>query len=45
MHECRSPYIVSFYGAYLQEPHICMCMEMMDKTSAFIVFPVVSNRC
>ncbi|CAH7685766.1 kinase-like domain-containing protein [Phakopsora pachyrhizi] len=33
MHDCRSPHIVSFYGAYLQDPHICMCMEFMDKTS------------
>ncbi|ORY61056.1 kinase-like domain-containing protein [Leucosporidium creatinivorum] len=33
MHDCSSPYIVSFYGAYLQDPHICMCMEYMDKGS------------
>lgn len=33
MHDCRSPHIVSFYGAYLQDPHICMCMEFMDKSS------------
>ncbi|GAA5915351.1 hypothetical protein JCM6882_000228 [Rhodosporidiobolus microsporus] len=33
MHDCASPFIVSFYGAYLQEPHICMCMEFMDKGS------------
>lgn len=33
LHECNSPYIVSFYGAYLNEPHICMCMEFMDKDS------------
>ncbi|KAH9819922.1 kinase-like domain-containing protein [Melampsora americana] len=33
MHDCRSPFIVSFYGAYLQDPHICMCMEHMDKGS------------
>lgn len=32
LHECNSPYIVSFYGAYLSEPHICMCMEFMDKS-------------
>lgn len=31
MHDCSSPYIVSFYGAYTSEPHICMCMEFMDK--------------
>lgn len=33
LHECNSPYIVSFYGAYLNEPHICMCMEFMGKDS------------
>ncbi|BGP20116.1 hypothetical protein JCM10213_000800 [Rhodosporidiobolus nylandii] len=33
MHDCSSPYIVSFYGAYLADPHICMCMEFMDKGS------------
>ncbi|EGF97775.1 uncharacterized protein MELLADRAFT_51155 [Melampsora larici-populina 98AG31] len=33
MHDCRSPFIISFYGAYLQDPHICMCMEHMDKGS------------
>lgn len=33
MHDCSSPFIVSFYGAYLQDPHICMCMEFMDKGS------------
>lgn len=31
MHDCSSPFIVSFYGAYLQDPHICMCMEYMDR--------------
>ncbi|GAA6038810.1 hypothetical protein JCM8097_002906 [Rhodosporidiobolus ruineniae] len=33
MHDCASPFIVSFYGAYLQDPHIAMCMEFMDKGS------------
>jgi len=33
MHDCNSPHIVSFYGAYLSDPHICMCMEYMDKGS------------
>jgi mitogen-activated protein kinase kinase len=35
MHECSSPFIVSFYGAYLADPHICMCMEFMDKGFVF----------
>lgn len=32
MHGCASPYIVSFYGAFMREPHICICMEYMDRT-------------
>lgn len=31
MHECESPYIIDFFGAYLNEPRICMCMEYMDR--------------
>ena len=30
MHDCSSPYIVSFYGAFLNESDINMCMEYMD---------------
>ncbi len=30
MHDCSSPWIVSFYGAFLADPHICICMEHMD---------------
>jgi mitogen-activated protein kinase kinase len=33
MHECHSPYIVSFHGAFVADPHICICMEYMDKGS------------
>ncbi|KAJ9123771.1 hypothetical protein QFC24_003545 [Naganishia onofrii] len=33
MHTCASPFIVSFYGAFMKEPHICICMEYMDRTS------------
>lgn len=33
MHDCRSKYIISFYGAYLADPNICICMEYMDKGS------------
>ncbi|KAJ9107394.1 hypothetical protein QFC21_000844 [Naganishia friedmannii] len=33
MHGCASPFIVSFYGAFMREPHICICMEYMDRTS------------
>ncbi|KZT28400.1 Pkinase-domain-containing protein [Neolentinus lepideus HHB14362 ss-1] len=33
MHDCHSPYIVSFYGAFVSDPNICICMEFMDKGS------------
>lgn len=31
MHDCESDHIVSFYGAFLADPHICICMEHMDR--------------
>ncbi|KAK9479115.1 kinase-like domain-containing protein [Lipomyces japonicus] len=30
MHECHSKYIVSFYGAFVNEGDVVMCMEYMD---------------
>ncbi|KAF8651960.1 hypothetical protein AX16_004603 [Volvariella volvacea WC 439] len=33
MHDCSSKYIISFYGAFIAEPNICICMEFMDKGS------------
>ncbi|KAF8170914.1 ste7-like protein [Pholiota molesta] len=33
MHDCHSKYIISFYGAFLADPNICICMEFMDKGS------------
>ena len=31
MHECNSPYIVSFYGAFMNDSgDVTMCMEYMD---------------
>lgn len=30
LHECHSDYIVGFYGAYLSDVNIYMCMEYMD---------------
>lgn len=44
MHDCSSPFIVSFYGAYLQDPHICMCMEYMDKGCACATLRLDSDR-
>ncbi|KAI9058387.1 kinase [Trametes coccinea BRFM310] len=33
MHDCHSEYIISFYGAFISDPNICICMEFMDKGS------------
>ncbi|KAH8825029.1 Pkinase-domain-containing protein [Flagelloscypha sp. PMI_526] len=33
MHDCNSNYIISFYGAFIADPNICMCIEFMDKGS------------
>uniref|UniRef100_A0A8C7JPR7 Dual specificity mitogen-activated protein kinase kinase 2 n=1 Tax=Oncorhynchus kisutch TaxID=8019 RepID=A0A8C7JPR7_ONCKI len=30
LHECNSPYIVSFYGAFYSDGEISICMEHMD---------------
>ncbi|CCM03504.1 uncharacterized protein FIBRA_05638 [Fibroporia radiculosa] len=33
MHDCNSVHIISFYGAFISDPNICICMEYMDKGS------------
>ena len=33
MHDCNSKYIISFWGAFIADPNICICMEFMDKGS------------
>ncbi|KAI0372188.1 Pkinase-domain-containing protein [Pilatotrama ljubarskyi] len=33
MHDCHSDNIISFYGAFISDPNICICMEFMDKGS------------
>ena len=38
MHDCHSKYIISFYGAYLADPNICICMEYMDKGSLDCIY-------
>ena len=38
MHDCASPHIVSFYGAYVHETHICLCMEYMDLGSLEAIY-------
>ena len=38
MHECNSPYIVSFYGAFMNDAgDVVMCMEYMDVGYTFTV--------
>lgn len=33
MHDCHSTHIISFHGAFVADPNICICMEFMDKGS------------
>ena len=37
MHECNSPHIVGFYGAFYSEGEINICMEYMDGGSLDLV--------
>lgn len=37
LHECNSPYIVGFYGAFYNDGEISMCMEYMDGGSLDLV--------
>ena len=43
LHECNSPYIVGFYGAFCNDGEISMCMEYMDGGSLDLVLKK-SNR-
>jgi len=38
MHDCNSGYIISFYGAFISDPNICICMEYMDKGSLDAIY-------
>ncbi|PPR05036.1 hypothetical protein CVT24_010182 [Panaeolus cyanescens] len=38
MHDCHSKYIISFYGAFLADPNICICMEYADKGSLDAIY-------
>jgi serine/threonine protein kinase len=44
MHDCSSDHIVSFYGAFLADPHICICMEHMDRGCASVRWPLTPKR-
>ncbi|KIH53161.1 hypothetical protein ANCDUO_16721 [Ancylostoma duodenale] len=37
LHKCNSPYIVGFYGAFIDNNDISICMEYMDGLSLDIV--------
>lgn len=44
LHECKSPYIVFFYGAFHSDGEISICMEyMVRQTSSFFLFHYVIN--
>jgi serine/threonine protein kinase len=44
MHDCSSDHIVSFYGAFLADPHICICMEHMDRGCASVRWFLTPKR-
>ena len=37
LHECNSPYIVGFYGAFYNDGEISICMEYMVRIIFFVV--------
>ncbi|ELU08233.1 hypothetical protein CAPTEDRAFT_86310, partial [Capitella teleta] len=37
LHECNSPYIVGFYGAFYNDGEISICMEYMDGGSLDLI--------
>jgi mitogen-activated protein kinase kinase 1 len=43
LHECNSPYIVGFYGAFNSDGEINICMEYMDGGSLDLVLRKVNR--
>ena len=43
LHECNSPYIVGFYGAYHSDGEINICMEYMDGGSLDLVLKKIGR--
>jgi mitogen-activated protein kinase kinase 1 len=43
LHECNSPYIVGFYGAFISDGEISICMEYMDGGSLDLVLRKVNR--
>lgn len=42
LHECNSPYIVGFYGAFYSDGEISICMEHMVLAFNILCFPLCS---
>ena len=43
LHECNSPYMVGFYGAFNSDGEISICMEYMDGGSLDLVLRKVNR--
>jgi len=43
LHECNSPYIVGFYGAFYNDGEINICMEYMVRLKSGPCTPVVTH--
>ena len=43
LHECNSPYIVGFYGAFYSDGEISICMEFMVSGESVSWDPWISN--
>jgi len=41
LHECNSPYIVGFYGAFYSDGEISICMEYMVQLNSVILYILV----
>jgi len=41
LHECNSPYIVGFYGAFYSDGEISICMEYMVSMTLFVLFYIL----
>lgn len=44
LHECNSPYIVGFYGAFYSDGEISICMEHMVLAFNILWLPAGSRR-
>lgn len=43
MHECNSPFIIDFYGTFLNEGNVVICMEYADCGSLAHVFKITGS--